>query len=216
MHSLFCAGERAEDGGYPVFVWRAVPEMNMMMGSKSGESPRVATLVLGLFQQGEVLVAGDARGAQIVQDDKHRYGFLPNQHESGELKDATEALVRNRRNAGHEERTALEGQLHMLGRDEGRGAPVRAGRITGDETLFTEGLLQRSHALALFEEQPDRFHQPATSLVNGVAAAGHSKLRTIADKRLTFLEDQRGKLNLMHSIVSIAYPMRPSQCSVPG
>ena len=127
-----------------------------------------------LFQQREVFRAGNPCGAQVVQDDEDRNGsvtgddngaldarfgvdpmiaFFPNQPEPCEFKDPTQTLIGERGDAGHATRTRLEGDLHVLRRNERGRAPTAPVSILRDEALFLEDVLQGAHALAFFQEK---------------------------------------------------------------
>jgi len=175
--------------------------------------------VLRTFQQREVLLTGDSRGSQIIHDDEYRHGsiardddrsrdarfridamvtFLSDQREARKLKHAAQALKREGRDSRHVAGTTLERQFHLFGCDERWGAPVCARGITRDEPLFTKDLLQGAHSLALFEKEADGLWQSLPGFFDGVPATGHAQLWTVTDKRVAFLEDERGKRNLTH------------------
>lgn len=191
-----------------------------------------AVTALRPLEQREVLVARDARGAQVVQDDEYWHGmvagdhnragdsgfrvdsmvaFLPNQREPSQLKGSAETLVRDRSDARHWGRRPSERQLHLLSCDERWGDPAFAGGVAGHESFFAKDILQSSHPLALFEEESDGLRQPTTSFLDRIAAAGYPQLRAVADEGFSFLEDQRGKCDLVHGATEYSRATELSQ-----
>lgn len=161
---------------------------------------REAMKTLRSFQQRKVVVAGEARRAQVVHDDEHRHGAVEWDHNrarnTGFGVDAR--LPMNRSNARHVRRLGLKNQLHLLRGNQRRGIPARAGRITRNKTFFAKEIFHRSQALAFFQEETDSFQKTATSFINRVATTGNRQLRAQTHKRLTLFKDERGKRNLTH------------------
>lgn len=176
-------------------------------------------LTLGLFQEQEILVTRDAGSPKIIHDDEDRHravagdhdrprdagfgidamvAFFTDQDKPRELKDTTQALIGDWDNARHRDSIALERHLHVLRGKQGGRTPPRTRGITGDKAFFAQDVLERAHPLAFFQEQTDRFREATTSLLERVATTGDAQLRTVADERLSFLENQRSELNLVH------------------
>jgi len=174
----------------------------------------------GFFQEREVLLAGDSCGTQVVHDDEHRNGpitwddnrtlnprfgldtmvtLFTDQLEAGEFKHSAQALVRKRCDSGHaRDAGVLEGQLHVLGRDERRGAPTSLSGACRYESLFPENILQGADPLAFFEEQADGLRQALPGLLHRIATAGHPQFWAVADESGPFLKNQRREFNLHH------------------
>ncbi len=126
--------------------------------------------------------------------------LFADQLETDEFEHSAQALVREGCDSGHAKDVGvLESQLHMLGRDERRGAPTSPSWICRYEALFPENILKGAYPLAFFEEKADSLRQALPGLLHRIATAGYPQFWAVADEGRSLLENQRREFNLHHS-----------------